>query len=395
MKKLLLVLLAAAVALAAAAQEDARSLMQEGARLLEQGHADQAELLFGRAVAQAPSDPLAWSWQGRAFLVQGRYEAAAEALQKGLDLEGKTPALGRTLKRETQDSLGLAWAFQKQFQKAREVYAGAVAADPGYAVFRYNLACVCALDGDRAGALSNLAAYLDGARDLPVGKTPVDASRDEDFKGLWGDPAFEGLLRERVGRQPDDTAASSLVRAGAGALGRGRSAEALEQLERAAKADPGDPRAWFYLGGAREAEGKAAEAGEAFARAVALCEPPRVWLTGPMVRVACLAAGRARVTAGDAKGAVPFFEKALGLDAYRPAAAYGLARAKGLLGDGPGALDALTRAQAQRENLLPVEPRLPDPVTDPAFQPFRGKPGWEAIFPEAPAARAPAEGAPR
>lgn len=396
MRRFAAALLAAALALAAGAQSDPREMVREGVALLERGQVDRAEELFRRASALAPQDALPASWQGRALLAMRRMPQAAEALQRALDLDDAKPALVRSLRRETLDALGLAWGLQKEYAKSREVYARAVAYDADYPVFRYNLACVCALEGDRAAALAALAEYLDRAKAAAskAAVASIDPSQDEDFKGLWGDPAFESLLRERLRPQPDDSPVSAKVRAAGGALARGRTAEALEVFRYAVEAAPEDPRAWYLLGGALEATGDAPGAAKAFEKALDLSVPPKNLLTPAMVRWCALAAGRGRLAAGDAAGAVALLTRARDQDPFRPWPFYELARAHAALGEGAVALDYVRRTRSLSGALTAVEPRLPDPALDGAFKAFAADPAWAEVFgePAAAAEAAPAEG---
>lgn len=394
MKRAAVALVLALVALAAVAQGEAPGLVQEGVRLMQRGQVPDAEALFRRAAALAPGDALALSWHGRALLALRQNRAAADTLQRALDLDDAKPALVRSLRRETLDALGLAYALQEDFVKARGVYARALSYDPEYPVFRYNLACVCALDGDRAGALQALGEYVRLARNTPVRGEPIDPNIDEDFKGLWGDPAFEAVLRVKQGPQPNDTAASVQVRAAGGALAQGRNAEALAGSQKAVELAPDDPRAWYLLGGAQEATGDVAGAAKSYEKALETCVPPKNLLSRPMVRWAALAAGRGRLAAGDAAGAVPFLARAREEDAFRPWPYYELARAKAALGESAEALEFLQKALGLSGAVTPLEKRLPEPAEDPAFKAFAKDPAWADIFgePEAPAEGAPAGG---
>ncbi len=386
---LLAALIFAALPAAAAGQDaaprpDARGLVQQGVQLLQQGRPDQAESYLRRAVTAAPSDALAWGALGQDLLALRRPEEAAPAFEKALVLDDAAPSLGRVQRREAFDGLGLALAFQRRFDRARETYGRAMAWDPDFYGFPYNLACVCALAGDREGALRALDAFLKRARALPPGATVLDAALDDDLKGLRGDPRFEGLLAESTGAQPDDTAVSGLVRRGAGMLGRGDAAGAAELLQGAAARDPADARAHFFLGGALEALGRRGEAAAAYRRALELNKPPRTVLGKPCERRAALACGEALLAAGKAAEAVPFLETARDRDLYHPAALYALARAKADLGDASGALAVLRKALELSENLTPVEPPLPAPASDPLFQRFKADPLWAPVLGDSP-----------
>lgn len=381
MRPLLAALLAAGLSLASWSGEDPRALIREGAALLEKRLPQEAEPLLRRAAAMAPEDALAHAWIGKLLLAQEKPSEAQEAFERALKLDETRPALVRSQRREVLDLVGLALAFQRKFAEAKEAYGRAIAYDATYSSFRYNLACVCALGGDRPGALKALAEYYEVAKARGAGEPAIDAALDPDFKGLVGDPAFEGLMRERLGSQPDDTAASALVRTAGGLLGRGQNPDALKLLEKAVAAAPEDCRAWFFFAGALDAMGEKARAGEAYGKALGLSVPPRARLTKEMRHKAALEAGRARLAAGNPAEAVPLLEQARDAEGMHPAAYFELARAFAAKGDGVAALDSLLKALGLREELPPVEGPFPEPMNEPLFKPFKEAKGWEVVFP--------------
>lgn len=86
----------------------------------------------------------------------------------------------------------------------------ALAADPGYAIARYNRACARARLGDVDGALADLAALAASAPDVVA-----SAAGDPDLVALRGDPRFEAIgaaaNRASTATTGDATASSALT----------------------------------------------------------------------------------------------------------------------------------------------------------------------------------------
>ena len=137
-------------------------------------------------------------------------------METALRLDAAAPGLVRKQRREAQDILALSYSYQNQYDKARAVYQEAMAKDPLYPGFPYNLACVCALAGDRPAALSALRTALANDAKADPGPSLPDPAADEDLKGplgragLSGDPDREpaspaqrwSRRRDRARRRP-------------------------------------------------------------------------------------------------------------------------------------------------------------------------------------------------
>ncbi|MGC8723064.1 MAG: tetratricopeptide repeat protein [Acidobacteriota bacterium] len=368
-------------------------LLEQGVALLKKGEADQAEPLLRQAALAAPEDALVYFYLGSAQMAQSEYSDAASSLRRALRLNEANSSLGRANWREAQDNLGLALAFQQEYGQAKKVYEAALAKDPDYPPFSYNLACVCSRAGDRLGAIAALReALLVDARQ-ESGPTLPDPSVDQDLKGLLGDPRFQATLLVAIGPQPNDGPGSALMREGARLLSAGEDA-AAEAKERAAiAAEPSSPRAWFFLGGALEEQKRLPEAAEAYAKALAADNPPGRVLSKPMRRHALMAEGMAALAKGQGEAAVGFFQAASALDPFHPMAFYDLGRAFALQGKMKEAAQAVRKAEDLKDNLTAVEGPLPDPAKDPAFDRWSKDPAWRALLSGETAA--PSAGAPK
>lgn len=86
-------------------------------------------------------------------------------------------------------------AYQaKDHAAAAAHFRAAIAADPGFPLPRYNLACVAALTGDKATARAQLE-WLMASRDPQARRTLRKASSDPDLKNLSDDAASQKILQ--------------------------------------------------------------------------------------------------------------------------------------------------------------------------------------------------------
>jgi tetratricopeptide (TPR) repeat protein len=354
----------------------ARESLERGVALMNQGSPDAVGLLQ-QAAALDPENALAWHYLGTAQLETQSFREAQDSLQKALRLDEARPSLGRKLRRETADALGLAFAHQKDYAKATEVYRSALAGDEEAAGLWYNLACVRALSGDRAGALSSLreALQLDGRLTSPQLPAP---SSDPDFKGLYGDPAFFAVLLTNVGPQPNDRPGDSLTREGARLLAGGNAAAAGQALRAALERDPESARAWFLLGGALEEMKDGPGAAAAYAKALSFKVPLGPDLVQSMARHAATRLGTQRLEEKAYPEALEAFKTASEADAFHPWPYYLSARAYAGLDQKEQALQAVQKAWGLKENLTPLDPPLPDALEDPAFAAWGHDPAWRA-----------------
>jgi len=357
----------------------AQDLLQQGAELLKKGSADSAKALFRQAALQDPENALAWYYLGSAELSLQESQAASESFEKALKLDDAKPALGRRLRRETVDGLGLSYAYQKEYAKAKSAYQEGIAKEPDAPGLRYNMACVCALAGERLGAISALreALLADARLDAP---TLPDPSADTDFKGLLGDPVFQATLLVALGPQPNDRPGDGLARKGAKLMASGDFTGAAAQERAALEENPKNVRAWFYLSGALDELKQDQKAAEAFREALDLNVPPNASLSKPMVRRAALRSGESFLEVKSYDEALKAFQKAAEADPFQPWCFYGQARACAGLAQREPCLAALKKAFNLKENLTVLDPPLPDPGKDPAFAQWLQDKEWQSAL---------------
>lgn len=370
-------------------EERAQVLLRQGSALLDEGRPDAAEPILRQAALLSPKSALPLSFLGHALMAQRKYREAEEVFREALRLDDENPALGLKRRREAVDGLGLALAFQEDLAGAEAHYRKALAEDGAYAPYAYNLACVLALEGRPAEALSALVQALDLASasrfSLP------DPALDEDLKGLLPWARFQGALLMNLPPQPDDGASGVLVRQGAALLARGRSAEAAEREREAARADPSDARAWFFLGGALQ-EAKDPTAGEAYEKA---CEADtkRPRLSAPARFTAALEAGLYLAAHARPDEAYARLQEARQADPQHPWPPYALARLLAAGGKETEARELLRKALDLRRNLPLGQRPLPEPAQDPAFSPWKDDPAWKDLL-RGPSSPVPPEASP-
>lgn len=114
--------------------------------------------------------------------------------ERALDIASKSGQLGRTEERILLDQLGMSYGLTKALDKARGLFARAIAKDPDYAMYYYNLACVCAEMGELDAAILNLGEGFERRVNMVGQETYPNPRTDDSFKGLLGNKKFERAL---------------------------------------------------------------------------------------------------------------------------------------------------------------------------------------------------------
>lgn len=117
------------------------------------------------------------------------YAAAApffeEALSKLSDTKNDL-----TMRRVTTDQAGMAYGISGDTAKARSIFESAIAKDPNYPMYYYNLACADAQDENLAGARVHLQQAFARKGNVIPGETMPDPSKDDSFLPYRNDAAF-------------------------------------------------------------------------------------------------------------------------------------------------------------------------------------------------------------
>ncbi len=130
------------------------------------------------------------------------YQAAAPLFELALEKLGKTPgASDRTKARILTDQAGMAYGISGNTAKARAIFEKAIAEDPDYPMYYYNLACADAQEKNMAGAEKHLReAFARKANMLP-GEPIPDPTQDDSFLPYRSDKDFWAFLNSLQGKK--------------------------------------------------------------------------------------------------------------------------------------------------------------------------------------------------
>jgi hypothetical protein len=117
------------------------------------------------------------------------FSAAAPLFEKAL---GKVPAdaAGQTMRRVLTDQAGMAYGISGNLAKSRAIFNDAVAKDPDYPLYYYNLACADAADNKLADARKHLQQAWDRKANMLPGEPFPDPSKDDSFTPHKNDKDF-------------------------------------------------------------------------------------------------------------------------------------------------------------------------------------------------------------
>jgi Tfp pilus assembly protein PilF len=120
-----------------------------------------------------------------------RNPIAAQEYTKALELDDQQKKLTAVQRRRAIDQQGVCYALARNLDRAKQIYLDALAKDPDYAMFNYNLACVYAELGDLDSAIPYLKKSWENRDTLPGDTKYPDPRKDDSFKRYWNDPRFQ------------------------------------------------------------------------------------------------------------------------------------------------------------------------------------------------------------
>ena len=110
------------------------------------------------------------------------YKAAAPIFETALTLlPGSHETDQMTMKRVTTDQAGMAYGMSGDIGKARLIFEKAIAVDPAYPLYYYNLACADAEEEDLTGAQKHLREAFDRKANVLRGERMPDPTKDDSF----------------------------------------------------------------------------------------------------------------------------------------------------------------------------------------------------------------------
>lgn len=110
----------------------------------------------------------------------GAYKAAAPIFEQALSKlgDGKDQ---ETMRRVTTDQAGMAYGMSGDIPKARAIFEAAMAKDPDYPLYYYNLGCADAEEGKLADARNHLKEAFARKANVIHGETMPDTTKDDSF----------------------------------------------------------------------------------------------------------------------------------------------------------------------------------------------------------------------
>lgn len=133
---------------------------------------------------------------GSYFFDQNEYAKAIKFLNKAITLEKRKPSLEKNIWRIVVDNLGMSYGITKKYSLAQKTYDYALAIDPEYPMFFYNLACLNAEMAKPDKALEYLGKTYEFRANMIPGEKFRDIRKDSSFVSLLKNPKFEELAKQ-------------------------------------------------------------------------------------------------------------------------------------------------------------------------------------------------------
>ena len=133
---------------------------------------------------------------GSMFFLARDYKNAITWYQKFYDMEQAERQADIAFWRVAVDNLGMAYGLTGDIRRSRQIYEAAIAKDPEYPSFYYNLACGYAEESNREKALANLEKAIEFQDNLVKGDKFPDPTTDSSFKKYVNDDKFKALVKK-------------------------------------------------------------------------------------------------------------------------------------------------------------------------------------------------------
>lgn len=125
-----------------------------------------------------------------------QFQAAAPMFERALSLLGESHEKDQTtMKRVLTDQAGMAYGISGDIRKARSIFENAIAEDPDYPLYYYNLACADAEEKNLASAQKHLREAFDRKGNVLHGEKMPDPTTDDSFTPYRKNGEFWNFLK--------------------------------------------------------------------------------------------------------------------------------------------------------------------------------------------------------
>jgi tetratricopeptide (TPR) repeat protein len=132
---------------------------------------------------------------GQVLYNEQQFRASGPIFEKALALLERNPGPNqKTMVRVLTDQAGMSYGMTGDIQKARAIFEAAVAKDPEYPMYYYNLACADAEEKNTAGARKHLQEAFDRKSNVLPGEKMPDPTTDDSFLPYRNDKEFWAFL---------------------------------------------------------------------------------------------------------------------------------------------------------------------------------------------------------
>jgi tetratricopeptide (TPR) repeat protein len=136
------------------------------------------------------------------------YKAAAPMFESALVKMAESAGTGttvakdaKTTKRIVTDQAGMAYGMSGDNEKARSLFEKAIAEDPEYPMYYYNLACADAGDKNLEGARKHLRQAFARKANVISGESMPDPTKDDSFTPYHDNKEFWAFLQSLQPKQ--------------------------------------------------------------------------------------------------------------------------------------------------------------------------------------------------
>jgi tetratricopeptide (TPR) repeat protein len=126
---------------------------------------------------------------GQIFYEKKNYKEAAPYFEQAIHLLGND-AEAQKWRRAATDQAGIAYGISGNLQASRALFEAAIAKDPDYPMYYYNLACADAAEKNLAAAKQHLQQAFERKANVIAGESLPDPKTDDSFTPYKSDTQF-------------------------------------------------------------------------------------------------------------------------------------------------------------------------------------------------------------